>query len=291
MALRGKMWGVAGISLAMILGLFACAPVTVLNTITPSASFSKLKNISYGALERQKLDIYKPANAKVGAPVLVFIHGGSWTEGSKDIYKFLAEGFTSEGYEVVVPNYRLYPQGRFPDMITDSAEAVSYAARSYPGRPLILMGHSAGGYNVMMLATDKTYLEKAGTDLCARISGVISLAAPTGAYPLKEEPYITIFPDRFTKGDAPLNLATAPIPPVFMINGADDKTVGPKNARVLAEKVEMRGGKSRVGIYDGLNHIDVIKNLSRHFDGSTELKADIVRFIDAHAAVKDNYCH
>jgi len=187
----------------------ACAPVTLLNSITPSGSFAKAKDVSYGPLARQSLDIYKADTPRVNAPVLVFIHGGSWSEGSKDIYKFLAEGFTSEGFDVVVPNYRLYPDAAYPQMIEDTAKAIAYSAKQYPDRPLAVMGHSAGGYNTLMATLNKAFLSAEGINVCDRIAGVISLAAPTGAYELKKEPYITIFPDRFQKNDAPLAYANA----------------------------------------------------------------------------------
>ncbi len=67
------------ISVAMIaaLGLFvSCAPITFLNTITPSGSYSLAKNVSYGEDARQALDIYEADEPKAGAPTLVFIHGG-----------------------------------------------------------------------------------------------------------------------------------------------------------------------------------------------------------------------
>jgi len=70
----------------------SCSPVGFLNTITPSSSFSLAKNISYGELDRQTLDVYAATTAKADAPVIVFIHGGSWKDGSKNIYKFLGEG-------------------------------------------------------------------------------------------------------------------------------------------------------------------------------------------------------
>ena len=92
--------GLVGSALGVLI-LAACAPVTFLNGITPSSSFSKAKNISYGDLDRQALDIYKADNSRADAPVIVFIHGGSWSEGNKDIYKFLAEGFTSEGLSLI----------------------------------------------------------------------------------------------------------------------------------------------------------------------------------------------
>lgn len=267
----------------------ACAPVTFLNGITPSASFSKARDVSYGDLDRHKLDIYKADKPRVGAPIIVFTHGGSWSEGSKDIYKFLAEGFTSEGFDIVVPNYRLYPNALYPQMIEDTAKAMAYAAKQYPDRSLVVMGHSAGAYNTLMASLNKEFLAAEGITVCERIAGIISLASPTGAYELKEEPYITIFPDRFQKDDAPLAYAQEPSPALFVMNGADDTTVGPKNAEELAAKVQARGGKALLKIYDGLDHTDAVKLLSRHFDGDAPLKSDIIAFIDG-LPKNGNFC-
>jgi len=279
-----------GLSVLLSGIISACAPVNILNSITPSGSFEKSKDISYGELERQKLDIYRTDRPKENAPLLVFIHGGSWSEGSKDIYKFLAEGFTRSGYDVAVPNYRLYPEARYPDMIVDSAKAVAYIAKSNPDRDLVLLGHSAGAYNMLMTVLEPSYLKAEGLNICQRISGAVSLAAPTGIIPLKEEPYITIFPDRFTGSDAPLNNVKGPTPPVFFGHGAKDKTVYPQNSQALAEKINARGGVAEVKIYEDLNHTDVVRVISRLFDGGSDLKSDIVTFIDALPKSTRNKC-
>lgn len=260
-------------------GIVSCAPVSILNGITPSGSFEKSKNIPYGNLERQKLDIYQADSPRAESPVLVFIHGGSWTDGSKDMYKFLAEGFTSEGFDVVVPNYRLYPEIMYPKMIEDSAQAVDFAIKRFPDREIVLMGHSAGAYNMLMVGLAPSYLKAAGADLCSNISGLVSLAGPTGAILLKEEPYISIFPDRFTSTDAPINNLTGPRPPVFLAHGSEDTTVNPKNSVDLGEKILEQGGAATVKIYDGKNHTDMVKYIAGLFDGDSTLKADIIEFI------------
>jgi len=280
---------IIGLSVLAAITFTACAPVTLLNTITPSGSFSKASNVSYGPLARQSLDIYKADTPKAGAPVLVFIHGGSWTEGSKDIYKFLAEGFTKDGYDIAVPNYRLYPETKYPGMIEDTAKAIAFMETQYPDRPLVLMGHSAGAYNMLMTVLQPSYLKAAGGDLCGRIAGAISLSGPTGIIPLDSEPYITIFPDRFTTSDAPLNNVGNVTPAILFGHGEDDKTVYPQNSQALADKITARGGKAEVKIYAGVNHIEPVQFLSRHFDGKAAIKADIIRFIDS-LPKRGNFC-
>jgi acetyl esterase/lipase len=116
------------------------------------------------------MDIYQATTKKENSPIIVFIHGGSWDSGSKDIYKFFAEGFTSEGYDVAVPNYRLFPEIIYPDMLHDTAKAVAYLSNLFSKRKVVLIGHSAGGYNALMVAMNKDYLEEEGISVCSTIS-------------------------------------------------------------------------------------------------------------------------
>lgn len=276
--------------LAAVSTLVACAPVSILNGITPSSTFDRTKNVSFGENDRDKLDIYRAENPKENAPVLMFVHGGAWDSGSKNIYKFLAEGFTKSGYDIVVPNYRVYPDAKFPDFIEDNAKAVAFVVEKFPKRPVVLIGHSAGGYNVLMLGLRDEYLSKVGVDRCATISGIVSLAAPVGLAPLTGEPLVTIFPDRFTGDDAAINNVNAPTPPIFLGHGEKDTTVNPLNATKLAEKITARGGAAQAKIYPGQSHVGVVKVLSRHFDGGSTLKADIVEFIDSLPSV-GNSCN
>lgn len=269
--------------------LAACAPVSILNGITPSSTFDRTKNVSFGDGDRDELDIYRAEKPKANAPVLMFVHGGSWDSGSKGIYKFLAEGFTKSGYDIVVPNYRIYPNAKFPDFLEDNAKAVAFTAETFPSRNVVLIGHSAGAYNVLMLALRDEYLSQAGVDRCAVVSGVVGLAAPTGIVPLDSAPLTEIFPDRFTADDAVLNNVTGPAPAVFLGHGESDTTVYPKNSTALAEKITARGGSAQVEVYPSQSHTDIIKVLSRHFDGDATLKADIVSFIEG--LPKDgNFC-
>ncbi|MGB6230271.1 MAG: alpha/beta hydrolase [Litorimonas sp.] len=264
--------GLPGLALV----LAGCSAAGVLNGITPSSSFERDKGVAYGQADRQTMDIYRAAEPKAGSPVIVFVYGGGWTRGSKGMYKFVAEGFTKDGYDVVVPDYRLYPDSVYPDMVRDTGAAVRAVAARFPDRSLVLMGHSAGGYNVLMTALAP---DLSGVDVCGRIAGVVSLAAPTGAYPMTDEPYVSIFPERFGGNDAPINRTDRPFPPLYLVNGLDDTTVGHPNATQLGEA--LGSGRVTVKLYEGMNHIDPVRVLSRHFDGDSPLKEDIVTFIDA----------
>lgn len=265
---------------AKVSGLISQVPGCLLNMITPSSTYSRTKGQAFGEGSRDKLDIYRAKNPKPDAPVLIFIHGGAWDRGSKTTYKFLAEGFTKSGYDIVVPNYRLYPNAIYPDFIEDNAKAVAFTAEQFPNRPIVLIGHSAGGYNVLMLALRDKFLAKFGVNLCETIKGVVSLSAPVGVIPLEGHPLIDIFPDRHAGDDGVLNSVAEPTPPFFLGHGEEDSIVNPINSTLLAEKVTARGGRVVVKTYPGLQHIGPIKVLSRYFEKDSPLKSDILEFIE-----------
>lgn len=274
-----------------IAAISGCSAVGLLNAITPSGNFNVQKDIKFDDGERQSLDIYTPENGGIARPVIVYIYGGGWNSGKKSDYKFIGDAFASKGYITAVADYRIYPSARYPDFLQDNAKAVALIARKYPEKPLILIGHSAGAYNVAKLLTDMDFLRRAGLDApCSRIAGAIGLAGPYGAEPLIEEPYITIFPDRHAKLDSPIKNMGMPVPPMYFAIGSKDDVVSPLQGEMLASQINKAGGRAKNKIYDGLSHTDVVKVLSRYFDSDSPLLDDLVKFIDDSAKPAKNYC-
>mgnify|MGYP006191682469 CR=1 FL=1 len=58
--------------------------------------------------------------------MVVFFYGGSWNSGSKDDYGFVGEALASRGIVVVIADYRLDPQVRYPAFLQDGAQAVAW---------------------------------------------------------------------------------------------------------------------------------------------------------------------
>src|SRR5258708_34670486 len=105
-----------------------------------------MRDIAYGALDRQKLDIYLPKDRKPRA-VIVFFYGGGWKRGDRKLYRLLGGALTGRGYALVVPDYRVFPEARFPAFVEDAALAMKWARANAPmfgDAPLFVMGHSAG---------------------------------------------------------------------------------------------------------------------------------------------------
>jgi acetyl esterase/lipase len=137
----------------------------------------RAKNLPYVARsapdfdrERHVLDVYAPKKAApnaAGYPVVLFIHGGSWTSGNKNIYTFIGRRLAKQGVVAVIINYRLAPAVHVPEQAADCARALAWTVQhiaAYGGDPqrVFVMGHSAGGGLAALLATDDALLARNG---------------------------------------------------------------------------------------------------------------------------------
>jgi len=107
-----------------------------------------------GGHERQKLDLYVPAAGEGPFPLIVWIHGGSWTYGSKE--DCVPVPWALKGYAVASVNYRLSQDAAFPAQIEDCKAAIRWLrahAREYrlDRDRLIAWGDSAGGHLAALL--------------------------------------------------------------------------------------------------------------------------------------------
>lgn len=265
--------------------LAGCSALDMLDAITPSGGYVRTADIAFGDNSRQRLDVYAPRDARA-APVVVFWYGGSWRRGERGQYRFVAEALVREGYVVVLPDYRLTPEARFPDFVDDAALAVawSYAnATRFGGDParIFVMGHSAGAYNAALAALDPRYLARAGAPPDA-IKGVIGLSGPYDVRPLRGRTIDAAFGPASTAPDAqPANFARANSPRVLLIHGAKDSLVPPAHAEFLAEALRAAGASAETRIYPDVAHIDMVLGLSSRLRGSSPLLADIAAFVQA----------
>lgn len=240
-------------------------------------------DVAYGPDSRHRLDVYAPNSPSSPLPVLVFIYGGSWASGDKDEYGFLGAAFAAQGFLTVIPNYRLVPEVRFPGFVEDCAAAVRWAeqnAERFGGDPsrIVLVGHSAGAYNAMMLALDAHYLRDAGVDARA-IRGIAGLAGPYDFLPFDVDATRNAFgqaPD--VQLTQPVRFAHADAPPMLLLWGADDTTVGPRNLESLARVQRAAGGAVETKIYPGIDHVEIMLAISRVFRGKAPVLADVTAF-------------
>lgn len=224
---------------AVTLALGACSSFEffVANAPVPFGSFRRATDLAYGSGPRQRLDVFSPQSGE--HPVVVFLYGGSWTEGSKSQYAFVGAALAARGYVTVIPDYRLYPQVRFPELMADPANAVAWVrahAREFGGDPdrIYLMGHSAGAYMAAMLALNGAYLRAAGVPPNA-IAGLVGLSGPYVLVP-NTESLDDIFASPYTTADwQPERFASSQAPPTLLLHGLEDRVVSPQQTRRLTE--------------------------------------------------------
>jgi acetyl esterase/lipase len=241
-----------------------------------------LADASYGEGERGRLDIYAPANAK-SAPVIFFIYGGSWNSGSKDDYRFAGHAFASRGFVTVIADYRVLPETLFPGFIEDGAAALRWTQDNIArfggdAERIVIVGHSAGAYNAVMLALDRRYLDASGVDWRG-VRGAVGSAGPYDFYPFDVSESVAAFggwprpeetqPVTYARGDAP---------PLLLIHGARDTKVYTRNQTALAAKIEAEGGRVETKLYPRTAHVSIMLAISRPFRGQAPTLADTVDF-------------
>jgi acetyl esterase/lipase len=136
--------------------------------------------------KQQALDVFRPRGV-ASRPVLLFIHGGSWVMGDKDLlglYRGFGRFLARQGIVAVMVNYRLSPAVKHPAHVRDVARAFAWVRRhihEHGGDSdcIVLCGHSAGGHLAALLATDETYLKDEALKLTdadrAAVRGVIGI--------------------------------------------------------------------------------------------------------------------
>lgn len=251
--MRGLVTGFFGFLLS------ACSATDFLNAVADTSSVEINRDIPYAEGARRKLDVYAPRGAH-DAPLAIFYYGGGWESGNKESYAFVAAALAAEGIVTVVPDYRVYPEVRFPDFLDDAALAARWAkdhAVDYGADPnrLVLSGHSAGAYIAAMLTLDRQWLTRVGLDPRRDVAGMIGLAGPYDFLPLHSDTLKAIFgpPERLAITQ-PITFVDGTAPPMLLITGTLDLSVDPGNSKRLAAKIADMGGQARTISYPLIGH-------------------------------------
>ncbi len=277
----------AVLGLGALCALPGCSPIALANALTPRTGYAVRRDLRWGEGPRGTLDLYEPDGLPPGAPLLVFLYGGGWQSGAKEMYAFAAQPLTTLGLAVAVPDYRIYPQARWPTFVEDAAAAVRWL-RAGPGagRPMLLMGHSAGAFIAAALATDPRWLGAEGRD---SLRGWMGLAGPYDFRP-DEPAYVEIF------GTAPGGRATAwpdtpaamrGAPPMLLLHGLDDNVVSPQRSREMAARATLAGVRATLREYPGVDHNGIVGALAAPvralgLEGAPVLE-DVRTFLDSTA--------
>lgn len=193
------------------------------------------------------LDFY-PAASENAAPLVLVIHGGSWSGGDSSQLAALNAYLARRGYAVAAINYRLLPRWPYPAASDDVLAALQFlkdnaADLSLDPARVVLLGRSAGA---------QLALEAAYSAADPAIRGAISFYGPVDlrygyanpANPLvidsrgTLEAYLGGSPEQVPQAydrASPIALVGPQSPPTLLFHGARDELVSPAQSRRLAE--------------------------------------------------------
>ena len=242
-----------------------------------SAKVERLTNIPYGESlpgdkgGRNLLDVIRPTDAKAGdkRPVLLQIHGGAWIVGDKKEQgqPLMTHMAAEHGWVCVAVNYRLSPQGTFPDHIVDVKRAFAWIRAhigEYGGDPdfVCVTGGSAGGHLAALTALSANEprfqpgFEHVDTTVVAAVPfyGVYDLADRTRIrgsatmIPFLAKQVFKSTPDEnrpLWDAMSPITRVSESAPPFLVIQGTHDTLVFVEEAR---EFVRALREKSRASV-------------------------------------------
>lgn len=282
-----KLWILAGLALVTVT-VMSCGGLafTAANAPALFGDFKRRADIAYGDHERQRLDVYIPDAAPEPGktrPIIVFWYGGSFERGRKSQYRFVGAALAKAGYVAVLPDYRLYPEVRFPGFIDDAARAVAWVAShaaEVGGDParIYLAGHSAGAHIAGMLAYDPERLARVGVSADA-IRGFIGLSGPYALDP-NTDALRTIFAAPYGYDDwQPARRVRAGAPRALLMHGEADDLVSVGHARAMADALAAHGVPVTLRTYAGRGHSDTVAAFATAAPDKLPVMAEIGKFL------------
>lgn len=239
------------------------------------------------------LDVYAPDPPVEGSPVMVWVHGGGFRVSDKASSKDLGpkpEFFVSKlGYVFVSVNYRLLPEGQYPTNVQDVANALAWVSdhiAEFGGNPdqIFLMGHSAGAALVANVATDESFLKKAGKSF-AILKGVIANEGSYGADVGEEEAerFESLYGSNWRELVAVSQVPKARgLPPFLLYHVTADANTPPANSELQAVALAnaLREAGVRVEVVP-LDHVEHFGANERMGEGGDVTTWTVERFLDS----------
>lgn len=235
---------------------------------TGEASRTAALELPYGRDARQRLDLYRPADLRGPAPMLLYVPGGGFVAGDKNMgqgfYANVGGYFAAQGFITAVMNYRLAPTSPWPAGSEDVAGAIEWLAReaarwSGDADRLFVVGQSAGAAHVAGVLFDPAF-ERAASRIRAAVlmSGFYQAQSPMRPGPLAyfgadESAYANRSPASLVReGHAPVLLTAAEFDPAGMV----------RQTLLLADRlIELDGQCPPLMLHRGHNHVSTVLSI------------------------------
>lgn len=239
----------------------------------PPPNSRVIRDIDYAGdgQERHRLDLYLPDHAAgKPLPVLLWVHGGGWTNGDK-ANNVSPLPLLAKGYAVVSANYRFSQQAIFPAQIHDCKAAVRWVrahAADYNLDPdhIAAWGASSGGHLVALLgltAGNEDLEGSVGPNVksSSAVQCVVDECGPTDF--LTCGPWDTrtallggdahAVPDQARRA-SPINYVSKDAPPFIILHGDSDPRVPIQQSQSLHDALQHAGVESTFLILPNTKH-------------------------------------
>lgn len=248
-------------------------------------NISVQNNIPYGSLSRQTLDLYKLKTGSTQKPILIFYYGGGWKSGEKSIYHVIGAELASKGFDVIIPDYRLFPEVRFPKFVNDAALAYNWVWQNLAKkeeRPIILIGHSAGAHIAALMAYDQSYLKKFpdASNPKFKPAGFIGFAGPYAfnpvTWPTTKDIFSTIKNEDLAR---PVAFVNSKSPATLLFHGEKDTVVKNWNMETLSKTLKDNKVEVETNLLPNITHIDIMLNIGLPLKQQTNILEKMIKFI------------
>ncbi len=229
------------------------------------------KNIAYGPLPAEKLDVYQPQTPGKH-PVLIFVHGGGWRDYSKELHAPVAQKLIPQDVVVVLPEYTMTPGTTYKQQTAETASAIAWTLENidkYGGDAsrVFVGGQSAGAHLTALAVLDKQWLA-AVHHSSNELAGLYGIAGPydidmqmaferkkggTGPVLIEEFEGEANFPN-----GSPSHFVRGDLPPVLLIHGDADETVPLSISQDFQLRLLAAGAQSKLLVYPGAGHAGLL---------------------------------
>lgn len=235
------------------------------DTLDTSKIYEEL-NIPYGTADRQKLDLYLPANRTLATKTVILIHGGGWTSGSKadmDAIKLLVTQELTD-IAVVNMNYRLADADNppYPMQIEDITGVVNFLKENKSkysiSEDIGFIGTSAGAH--LSLLWSYAFDANAKVDMVCSIVGPTNFTDP--AYLNNTDPVLQNLIDvfgiesstDFLQEVSPFHQVTSSAPPTVLFYGGQDPLIPTTQGTDLRDKLQSLNVTHQFTLYENAGH-------------------------------------